>query len=229
LLISKRRADISRIPAPKPLYQPDINRLDGCGVRADGGLMEVRVLGALTLDEDRIPLAPRDRVVLGALTVRLGASLSVESLAEALWGADLPASWSKVIPGCIMRLRRLIAPAQIETTPFGYRLTAEHIEVDADQFERLVSRGTQQLKLGEPERAAHSFSEALALWRGEAYVEVIDWGPAQIASGRLEEIRPGPRSCFSMHGCKPARFRRSPPWRAPASPKLRCASGAGSC
>jgi DNA-binding SARP family transcriptional activator len=153
--------------------------------------MEVSVLGVLTLDEGRIPLAPRDRVVLGALTVRLGASLSVESLAEALWGADLPTSWSKVIPGCIMRLRRLIAPAEIETTPFGYRLTAEHIEVDADQFERLVSRGTQQLKLGEPERAAHSFSEALALWRGEAYVEVIDWGPAQIASGRLEEIRLG--------------------------------------
>ncbi|WP_457962671.1 hypothetical protein M1E17_14220 [Arthrobacter sp. D1-29] len=151
--------------------------------------MEVRVLGALTLDEDRIPLAPRDRVVLGALTVRLGASLSVESLAEALWGDDLPASWSKVIPGCIMRLRRLIGPARIETTPFGYRLSADHIEVDADQFERLVSRGTQQLKLGEPERAAHSYSEALALWRGEAFVELIDWGPAQIASGRLEEIR----------------------------------------
>ena len=153
--------------------------------------MEVRVLGALTLDDDRIPLAPRDRVVLGALMVRLGASLSVESLAEALWGDDLPASWSKVIPGCIMRLRRLIAPARIETTPFGYRLTADHIEVDADQFERLVSRGSQQLKLGEPERAAHSYSEALALWRGEAFVELIDWGPAQIASGRLEEIRLG--------------------------------------
>ena len=153
--------------------------------------MEVRVLGALTLDEDRIPLARRDRVVLGALTVRLGASLSVESLAEALWGNDLPASWSKVIPGCIMRLRRLIAPARIETTAFGYRLTADHIEVDAVQFEQLVSRGSQQLKLGEPERAAHSYSEALALWRGEAFVELIDWGPAQIASGRLEEIRLG--------------------------------------
>ena len=82
-----------------------------------------------------------------------------------------------------MRLRRLIAPAQIETTPHGYRLVPEHIEVDAERFERLVERGTQQLEFGEPERAAHTFSEALALWRGEPFVELPDWEPAQIASG----------------------------------------------
>src|SRR5215212_7213403 len=109
--------------------------------------MDVRVLGALVLDDGRIRLAPRDRAVLGALTIRLGASLSVESLATALWGDDLPASWSKVIPGCIMRLRRLIAPARIETTPLGYRLMPEHVEVDAELFERLVTRGTHQLEL----------------------------------------------------------------------------------
>ncbi|MFC0678074.1 BTAD domain-containing putative transcriptional regulator [Lysobacter korlensis] len=153
--------------------------------------MEVRVLGALTLDGGRVPLASRDRAVMGALTVRLGASLSAESLAAALWGDDPPASWSDVIRGCIMRLRRLIAPARIETTPLGYRLTTDHVEVDAVQFELLVTRGTEQLELGEPERAAHTFSEALVLWRGEAFVELLDWEPAQIASGRLEEMRLG--------------------------------------
>ena len=153
--------------------------------------MEVRVLGALTLDDGRVPLAPRDRAVLGALTARLGASLSVESLADALWGDDRPASWSKVIPGCIMRLRRIIAPARIETTALGYRLATEHVEVDAERFELLVTRGTEQLELGEPERAAHTFSEALALWRGEPFIELLDWEPAQIASGRLEEMRLG--------------------------------------
>ncbi|MET0715086.1 MAG: hypothetical protein ABWY57_09250, partial [Mycetocola sp.] len=70
--------------------------------------MEVRVLGALTLDDGRIALAPRDRAVLSALTIRLGAELSAASLATALWGDGPPATWSKVIPGCIMRLRRLI-------------------------------------------------------------------------------------------------------------------------
>ncbi|MFE5671503.1 BTAD domain-containing putative transcriptional regulator [Agromyces sp. NPDC056523] len=153
--------------------------------------MEVRVLGALTLDDGGIALAPRDRAVMAALTIRLGAPLSAASLAAALWGGNPPPSWSHVVPGCIMRLRRLIAPAQIETTPHGYRLVPEHVEVDAERFERLVERGTQQLELGEPDRAAHTFSEALALWRGEPFVELPDWEPAQIAAGRLEEVRLG--------------------------------------
>ena len=153
--------------------------------------MEVRVLGALTLDNGRVPLAPRDRAVMGALTVRLGAPLPAASLAAALWGDDPPASWTHIVPGCIMRLRRLIPPAQIETTPHGYRLIPEHVEVDAEQFERLVERGTQQLELGEPERAAHTLTEALALWRGEPFVDLPDWEPAQIAAGRLAEMRLG--------------------------------------
>ena len=90
-----------------------------------------------------------------------------------------------------MRLRRLIAPAQIETTPHGYRLIPEYVEVDAERFERLVERGTQQLELGEPDRAAHTFSESLGLWRGEPFVDLPDWEPAQIAAGRLEEMRLG--------------------------------------
>ncbi|WP_341850259.1 BTAD domain-containing putative transcriptional regulator [Microbacterium sp. CFBP9034] len=123
-----------------------------------------------------------------ALTVRVGAPLSAASLAAALWGEDPPPSWSHVVPGCIMRLRRLIAPARIETTTDGYRLLPEHVEVDAERFERLIERGTQQLELGEPERAAHSLAEALALWRGEPFVELPDWEPARIAAGRLEEM-----------------------------------------
>ena len=153
--------------------------------------MEIRVLGALTVDDGRIPLAPRDRAVMGALTVRLGESVSMESLAEALWGEDLPASWTHVIQGCIMRLRRVIAPARIETTPLGYCLIAEHVDLDTERFERLVARGTQQLELGEPERAATAFSEALGLWQGMPFTELTDWGPARIECGRLVEMRLG--------------------------------------
>ena len=128
---------------------------------------------------------------MGALTIRIGESLSDAALATAVWGDDPPASWSHVIRGCIMRLRRLIAPGRVETTPHGYRLTRENIEIDAERFERLLERGTQQLEFGEPERAAHTFSEALALWRGEPFVELLDWEPAQIAGYRLEEMRLG--------------------------------------
>jgi DNA-binding SARP family transcriptional activator len=151
--------------------------------------MDLRVLGVLSLDEGRIDLAPRDRLVLCALAARLDASVSVESLATALWGDALPASWPKVIPGCIMRLRRAIVPACIETSPIGYRLVGNGIELDAATFERLVARGSELLELGEPDRAAHALTEALALWRGQPFADLPDWEPAQIASYRLEEIR----------------------------------------
>ena len=129
-----------------------------------------------------------------------------------------------------MRLRRLIAPAQIETTPHGYRLVPEHVEVDAERFERLVTQGTQQLELGEPERAAHTFAEALALWRGEPFVELPDWEPAQIASVTgSRRCDSAPKNCCWTHGCRQVRFRRSPRWRAPASPRHRCVSGVGWC
>jgi DNA-binding SARP family transcriptional activator len=151
--------------------------------------MDLRVLGTLTLDEGRIELAPRDRLVLAALAARNGTSVSVESLATALWGEDLPASWSKVIPGCIMRLRRAVAPVSIETSAMGYRLVARGVDLDAETFERSVARGLELLELGEPDRAAHALTQALALWRGQPFADLPDWEPARIASYRLEEIR----------------------------------------
>lgn len=177
------------VPMPGGRYRRGSDGLDACRVRDHSGVMQVRVLGALALDDGRIPLARRERAVLSALTVQPGISLSAGALAAALWGDELPASWTKVIQGCVMRLRRLITPAQIETTPHGYRLLPDHVVIDADLFTSLVRRGTDQLELGEPERAAHTLSEALALWRGEAYAELVDWQPARIAAGRLEELR----------------------------------------
>ncbi|MFH8250952.1 BTAD domain-containing putative transcriptional regulator [Microbacterium sp. B2969] len=151
--------------------------------------MDLRVLGALTIDGDGAALAPRDRLVLGALAVRIGRPVSVESLARALWGDDLPPSWSKVIPGCIMRLRRRIAPARIETTAAGYRLAADGIDLDAERFERCIARGAELLELGEPDRAVHAISEALVLWRDQPFAELSDWEPALIESLRLDELR----------------------------------------
>ncbi|MEU1973529.1 BTAD domain-containing putative transcriptional regulator [Microbacterium sp. NPDC019599] len=153
--------------------------------------MNVCVLGALTIDDGRVPLAPRDRTVLAALVARVGAAVSVESLTRALWGDEAPASWSKIVAGCIVRLRKVIKPARIETTPLGYRLVPGDLDIDAESFEQQVARGTELLDLGEPDRAAHAISHALGLWRGQAFVELSDWEPARILSDRLEERRLG--------------------------------------
>ena len=52
-----------------------------------------------------------------------------------------------------------------------------------------MARGSELLELGEPDRAAHALSEALALWRGQPFAELSDWEPARVEAFRLDEIR----------------------------------------
>jgi DNA-binding SARP family transcriptional activator/WD40 repeat protein len=149
----------------------------------------IDLLGPLTVDGNPAPTAPRDRVVLGALAVRLGEVVSAERLADAVWGEEPPTSWSKVIQGCVVRLRKLLGPSAIETLPQGYRLTVSGDEIDACRFERLILRSRELLALGEPDRAAYLISEALALWRGRALADLEGWGPGRAEAARLEELR----------------------------------------
>ena len=84
--------------------------------------MGIALLGPLSVDGLPAPTAPRDRMVLGALALRLGEVVSAERLADALWGERPPTSWNKVVQGCVVRLRKLLGPGAIETLPQGYRL-----------------------------------------------------------------------------------------------------------
>ena len=122
--------------------------------------MGIAVLGPLTVAGDG-SLSPRDRVVLSALVVRSGSTISTEQLADALWGDQPPASWGKVVPGCITRLRKRLGADSIETVAGGYRLAVADDEVDVRRFERLAAKGHQLLALGEPDRAALAFRESL--------------------------------------------------------------------
>jgi WD40 repeat protein/DNA-binding SARP family transcriptional activator len=128
-------------------------------------------------------------VVLAALALHPGETLSAELLADALWGEHPPVTWAKVIHGCVARLRKVLGATAIETVSHGYRLVLSVEEVDAQRFERLVGRGRELLTLGEPERAAHVIGEALALWRGRALGELEGWSPGRIEAARLEELR----------------------------------------
>ena len=104
--------------------------------------MAIAVLGPLKVDGDTSALGPRDRVVLAVLALRPGEVVSPDALADALWGDDPPATWSKVVQGCVWRLRKLLGSAAIETLPHGYRLTVPTDAVDAHRFERLLVRGS---------------------------------------------------------------------------------------
>jgi WD40 repeat protein/DNA-binding SARP family transcriptional activator len=148
----------------------------------------IEVLGPAAIDgTDGLTL--RDRVVLQALVVRAGEIVDKQVLADALWGDDLPASWSKVVQGCIARLRKLLPRDAITTTPQGYRLTIHEDELDARRFERMLARAREHLVDRDPDRASYVLSEALALWRGRALSDLDEWEPGRAESERLDGLR----------------------------------------
>ncbi len=170
-------------------YQPGISTVD---VVAKGGhirRVRVAVLGPLEVDEGRILLAPRDEVVLEALAARPGETVRTEALAEALWGEHRPASWPKVVQGCIHRLRKVLGTASIETAGHGYRLVLHRDAFDHLRFEDLLLRATELLETGEAERARYASGQALMLWRGEPLERLTEWDRGRVESERLRERR----------------------------------------
>ena len=157
--------------------------------QVDSRCVGIAVLGPLSIDGVASVLGRRDRAVLSALAVRPGEVLSADQLAEVLWPDEPPASWAKVVQGCVVRLRKLLGPGSIETLPSGYRLTLAHDQIDAQRFERATERGRALLNgSDDADRAAFVIGEALSLWRGPALGDVEDWAPGRIEAGRLDEL-----------------------------------------
>jgi predicted ATPase/DNA-binding winged helix-turn-helix (wHTH) protein len=149
--------------------------------------MDVGVLGPLEVQLDGRPVAVgggRLRALLACLALEAGRPVSTGRLVDALWEEDLPADQVHALQSLISRLRRalgngsLVAPA-----PGGYRLD---VEVDAQHFERLVNDARSS---GDPERKGELLREALALWRGPALEDLVDYRFAAAAAARLEDLR----------------------------------------
>ena len=136
-------------------YRFGIDAIDAVPVQADTPIVTIAVLGPLSVDGDATSLSPRDRVVLEVLALRPGEVVSAERLADAMWGEVPPPTWNKVVQGCVVRLRKVLGAAAIETSPAGYRLTTPADDVDAHRFERMVRRSVELLTLGEHDRAAY--------------------------------------------------------------------------
>ncbi|QZY29721.1 hypothetical protein K6T13_03235 [Nocardioides coralli] len=128
-------------------------------------------------------------MVLAALALRVGEAVSSEQLAEALWRDRLPATWPKALQTAIVQIRKTLGPGAVETVGHAYRLALPRGEVDAREFERLVARARELLTQGEPDRATYLLDQALAMWRGEALVELSDWEPGRQEADRLGELR----------------------------------------
>lgn len=126
-------------------------------VRAGDRLLEVR--------------AAKHRILLGAMLLQLGRPLSVEDLADAIWGKSQPDYPRKAVQLYITRLRQLFDDPHeggvICTSASGYQIGVHPGQVDVWQFREQLERAARLADEGDLDAEAAALADALALWRGE--------------------------------------------------------------
>ncbi|MFI9331299.1 BTAD domain-containing putative transcriptional regulator [Kitasatospora sp. NPDC052868] len=177
--------------------------------------MEVRVLGALGVrvcGVSVVPSASKPRQVLGLLALRADQVVSAGVLAQELWGGRPPRSARTTVQTYVLQLRDLIARALAEggpgsgsgagsgggvgcakdvlvTSPGGYMLNSGGGLVDVREFERLAGLGYRAMDGGDFPGGARLLGEALGLWGGGAFEDVVVGGVLGVEARRLEETR----------------------------------------
>ncbi|MFX4292336.1 BTAD domain-containing putative transcriptional regulator [Streptomyces bohaiensis] len=152
---------------------------------AHGESMDFSILGPLRVQHGGADLSVSgtcQRAVLGSLLLRDNEAMATSALLKAIWGADPPRTARKMIQNAVSGLRNLLSADTGPDTPLllthppGYLLHTAPDRIDRRCFDDLVGRGRAQLREGEPEAAARSLREALALWRGDPLADLVELG-----------------------------------------------------
>lgn len=134
----------------------------------------------------------KQRALLAALLLNPGRAVSLDYLAETLWGPDPPPSARVTIQNYVMRLRKALGGAgssRITTLPSGYAIRAEPGELDVTRFEDLLSAATAAAREGRWQDAAARAHSAIGLWRGDPLADVGSGLLAEREVPRLAEMR----------------------------------------
>jgi DNA-binding SARP family transcriptional activator len=134
----------------------------------------------------------KQRAVLAALLLNAGRVVSLDELAEALWGSRPPPSARVTVQNYVMRLRKALGNtgrSRISTRPSGYVIHVDADELDVSRFEALLRAARAAAKDGAWEAAAQDADAALALWQGEPLADVGSEPLTVREVPRLAELR----------------------------------------
>src|SRR6476620_1043267 len=123
---------------------------------------------------------PRQRSVLAILLLDANRVVSIDRLADALYGEAPPVSAVTQVHRQISELRAVLepdratssGPSVIETRPPGYRILVAQDALDLQRFERLAERAGSAIATGDSELGIRLFRDALAVWRGEPLADL---------------------------------------------------------
>lgn len=157
---------------------------------------EFRLLGPLEAYADGLPVdlgGPKQRAVLALLLLRVNEVVPRDRLIDELWGDVPPPTARETLKVYVGRLRKQF-PAdgrlpRLATRGGGYVLEVEPDRLDLVRFQRRVEEASRATRDADPEGAAESLREALALFRGTPLADVGDAPFARPQRDRLEELR----------------------------------------
>jgi DNA-binding SARP family transcriptional activator len=156
--------------------------------------VEFRLLGPVEVLEDGEPLplgGPKQRALLALLLLHANDPVSRDALIDGLWGSRPPRSAGHMVDDYVSRLRKQVGAQRVVRKAPGYKLLVEPGELDLDRFDEFALRGRAALAAGQHAEASTRLTEALAVWRGTALVDVVFEPFASVESARLEELRTG--------------------------------------
>ncbi len=157
--------------------------------------MEFCLLGPLVVrsGETVLPIPQgKQRAVLAVLLVRAGQVVPASELAELIWDGAPPRSARVTLQNYVKRLRQALGEsgqARIKTRDAGYLIEARPGELDLLRFATLCDMGRAAAAKDEWDRAALQLRAALALWRGQPFVDVSCQLLAASETPRLAEMR----------------------------------------
>lgn len=163
-------------------------------------MVDFRILGPLEVvgEAGALRLGGRKRrAVLAILLLNANRVVSIDRLADDLYGDAPPATVVTQVQAHISQLRKLLDPdhpagapgSLLETREPGYLIRVAPEQVDLHRFERLTEEALRALAAGDAQSAATGFRRGLDLWRGPALADLADEPFAQPAVARLEELR----------------------------------------
>lgn len=142
--------------------------------------MEVALLGPTTVTRQGTPVeltGPKRRALLAFLALNVGVPVSRDRIIDALWPGERTGREESTLRVHVSHLRDVLEPERgdvaevLVTLDGGYKLSAEHVDVDIVHFDRLRLEARTILS-DDPAQALDLLNEALGLWRGKALQDV---------------------------------------------------------
>ena len=140
---------------------------------------------------------PRQRAVLALLLVEANRVVSLDRLAEDVWGGHPPEGWVTTVQIYVSHLRRALEPGRargaagevLVTRNPGYLLRVNSEQLDSVLFQDGFAAGRAALEAGRYAEAAGMLRQALGLWRGQVLADLADYAFTRPEAARLEELR----------------------------------------